>query len=378
MSDNAYLTKSDDKMDFLTFELPENSLMLSRTNSFLQDGNAMFDSDNFKQSFDSTFFDSQTNLENDYSTPNVDYSITHQCTCNCRQNQMQAHDFATALSRQSSANSRSGFRLHKNASEEDARELFLALAPEGSRQIVENIEKCDTQSRSTEDDNHSEKDLAKLTLVETAIEMVEKHQLNIAKFGDLSEFDKHFLANIIYIKNKTKVDVLLSTEEFVSQINSNMGEVKEKRNDDRLRFVYKRAIKHLLSKTSDYTANKLHKMEDFKDPLIQHYFPKHPDLTKELMDTSFASRKKILKLFKISPLFKRDFMEFAQSDLKPLYKRYAAETYHNMHRHLIIRYQKKECDKTSQGILLKTFKRLPWKCADIQSTVDQIALINLL
>ena len=366
-------------MDFLTFELPENNLMLSRANSFLQDGVALFDSsDNMKQSFDSTFFDAQPNSENDYSTPNFDYSIPQQCTCNCRQNQMQAYDFATGLSRQSSNNSRSGFRLHKNASEEDARELFMALAPEGVRQRVENMEKCETQSRSTEADNHSENSQSKPTLVDAAIDMIEKHQLNIAKFGDLSDFDKHYLANIIYIKNKTKVDVSLSTEEFVCQVNANMGEIKEKRNDDRLRFVYKRAIKHLLAKRSDYMANKLHKMEDFKDPLIEYYFPKNQELSKELMDTSFASRKKLLKLFKISPIFKRDFMEFAQVDLKPLYKRYAADTYQNMHKHLVIRYQKKECDKISQDVLLKAFKRLPWSCADIQSTVDQIALINLL
>lgn len=375
---SLYLTKSDIPMDFLSFELPENNLLLSRGNSFQHDGSAFFGSlDNFKHTFDSTFFETQTNSPIDYATTIGDNSTSYQCTCNCRQSMMMNADFVTGLSRQSSTGSRTGFRLHKNATEEEARELYLALAPEGTRQMIENMEKLEVQSRSTEADNSSEKCQNKPSLIDVAIDMVENNQLRISKYGDLSDFDKHFLANILYIKNKTRIDVALSTEEFLSQVNSNMGEVKEKRNDDRLRFVYKRALKHLLAKRSDYMANKLHKMEDFKDPLVEYYFPKHPELAKEVMDTSFASRKKLLKFFKLSSAFKQDFINFANSELKPLYSRYANETYQGMHKHLVLRYQKKECDKTSQDILLKAFKRLPWKRVDIQSTIDQIALLHL-
>lgn len=367
-------------MDFLNFDLNDNLLFLSRSPSLRMD-TSPFQQDSteaLKESFDSTFFNSQTNPTNNYSSSIVDYSTSHQCTCNCRQYQMMTPDFGTMLSLNNSTNSRGGFRLHKDASEEDAKELFLALAPETVRQQADSLDKLEAQSRSTEADNNCQTTCQKPSLVDVAIDMVENHQLTVVKFGDLSEFDKHFLANIIYIKNKVSIDLSLSPEDFVQQVNSNIGEVKEKRIDDRLRFVYKRAIKHLLAKRSNYTVNKLHKMEDFKDPMIKFYFPRNPEITGEIMDTSFASRKKMLKFFKLSPLFKQDFMEFAKSELKPIYDRYARDTYQSMYKRLVVRYKRKNCNKTSNDILLKAFKRLPWRCADIQGIVDQIALLNLL
>lgn len=366
-------------MDFLSLDVPEYGLQLSRVSSF-QYENPTSSAFDFFSGFDSieTTKTSSQNYVVNYSTPIVDYSNSNHCTCNCKSMMHQGTELFTGLSRQSSTGSRSGFRLHKDASEEDARELYMALAPESERQLISILDKAETNSRSTTADSTPQTPPMKPTLSEVAASMVENHHLNVAKYGELSDFDKHYLLNILFIKNKSTVDLSLSSEDFVVAVNQAIGSAKEKRNDDRLRFIYKRAIKYLLAKRSDYTANKLHKMDDFKDPMVQYYFPANPEITAEIMDTSFASKKKILKFFKMSPAFKKDFLEFANSELKTLYNRYSRETYQNMHKHLVLRYQKKECNKVSPDILMKAFKRLPWRCADIQSTIDQITLINLL
>lgn len=275
-----------------------------------------------------------------------------------------------SLSRTESVCSILPFKVHltKREPDREIRELFCSA----SQQDDSLGHDCDAKSSSTAEELTPSKD-GKLTLVDLAIRMIEEHKLKVSDFGPLTGLDRMFLSNIIYIKNNTAVDPELETSEFVTAVNSQLVLLKEKRNDDRLRFIYKRAIKHLLSQCSSYTANKLNRMQDFEQALVQRYFPESPELAKELMDTSFASKKKLQKLFGTSPQFKSDFLGFAKTHIRKYYLKYTQETYSNMFKQLQSMTSRK--DGVNPESLFKSFKRLPWRAADVESTVEQICNI---
>lgn len=264
------------------------------------------------------------------------------------------------------------FKVHltKREPDREIRDLFFAGCNQSDE--LHNLD-CEVKSNSTADDIQPPVKDEKLTLVDLAIRMVEEHHLKVQDFGPLSSLDRLFLSNIMYIKNNKAISPDLETEEFVAEVNRQLTSLKEKRNDDRLRFIYKRAIKHLLSQCSAYTANKLHRMQDFESALVEKYFPGHPELAKELMDTSFASKKKLQRLFGLSPVFKVDFLSFARGHIRKYYGRYTQETYSNMFKQLQVQLARKETVVPES--LFKNFKRLPWRASDVQSTVEQICSI---
>jgi len=215
-----------------------------------------------------------------------------------------------------------------------------------------------------------------LELVHVAIRMVNSQKLSIADYKPLLEpLEKMFLSNILFLKNGAKVSHELETLEFVAKINENLGDSKTKRNDDRLRFVYKRAIKWLLQKCSGYEANKLHRMQDYEVELVNHYFQKNLDIRNELMDTSFASKKKLQKLFRLSPQFKEDFIWFTEYQMESFYTKYTLETYAAMLKILSAKFVKGEV--IPQDFLFKHYKRLPWRADDVKSTVRQISTLGV-
>lgn len=373
------------RMEYLGFDFSEAAIQLFRADSYGCDANYMFNSVDFltltkQDSVDSYLNNTQMSYSKNNSTQTMELPKPLPCHCNCKKEpytsqENQEQNFQLSLTRQNSNSSRGGFRLHKDASEKDVRDLFMTLSPENEKpQYGLDFE---IQSRSTEADFSSHSKPNRTSLAELAMCMLESNRLNTASYGELQLYEKLYIANILYIKNRCKIDPKLDNEEFVHIVNLNLGEAKEKRNDDRLRFIYKRAIKHLLSKTSEYMANKLHKKDNFKGPLVEFYFPNNPEVTEDLMDTSFASRKKLLKFFKMSSIFKHDFLEFATTEIKNHYFKYTKETFEGMNKHLTIRYSKKDCE-LSVDILLKTYKRLPWRSEDVQSTIDQIKILNVL
>ena len=215
-----------------------------------------------------------------------------------------------------------------------------------------------------------------LELIHVAIRMVNDQNLSISDYKSFLEpLEKMFLSNILYLKNGAKVTHELDTVEFVAKVNQSLGDSKTKRNDDRLRFVYKRAIKWLLQKCSGYEANKLHKMRDYEELLTKQYFPHNLTIREELMDTSFASKKKLQKLFKLSPQFKEDFIWFTQYQMESFYTKYTQETYAAMLKILSAKFVKGET--VAHDYLFNHYKRLPWRAADVTSTVRQICTLCL-
>jgi hypothetical protein len=255
------------------------------------------------------------------------------------------------------------FKVHltKREPDNEIRDMFSHM---DSQEF--NFADCEVKSHSTAADSRE----PKTTLVDVAIRMVEEAKLMIADFGEISLEEKTFLASLIFIRTGVEVDPGLESLKFVEAVNASLTSLKDKRNDDRLRFIYKRGIKWLLSRTTDYVANKLHKMHNYEQSFIEAYFPHNLDVSKSVMDTSFASRKKFQQLFDLSAKFKQDFLDFANSCLLADYKNSTHLTYSNMFKDF-----KKMASKGGSVDVkqLKTlYKRLPWKAADVKSTVDQL------
>lgn len=383
MAHNPQQTKGSKKnMDFFDFDIHDGPEVLLRADSVNADSNLWFKSTDSNQKldlFDWSMNNTQISFTKNALSQQQDSYHTHQCQCICRRDtfvlpEPQVVMPTLSLLRQESGPSQGGFRLHKTASQQD----FLNLAkPYGMYQdrMFNGLDQSEVLSRSTEAESSPQVHLSKPTIVDLAIDMIENHKLVVSAYGELDNIDKLYLANIVCIKNRLKIGLELSTAEFVETINSNLGGLKEKRNDDRLRFIYKRAIKYLLGQRSEYTANKLHRMDDFKEPLVSYYFPKNPEVMKDLMDTSFASKKKILKLFGLSTSFKQDFLQFAREEIRPIYLNYTKETYKSMLKLLNLRTSKKDGNSSAE-VLLKTFKRLPWRINDIETTIDQITTLK--
>ncbi len=255
------------------------------------------------------------------------------------------------------------FKVHltKREPDNEIRDMFSHV---DSQEF--NFADCEVKSHSTAAESRD----SKSTLVDVAIRMVEEGRLSIADFGAITHDEKTFLASLVFIRTGIEVEPSLECLMFVEAVNSSLSSLKDKRNDDRLRFIYKRGIKWLLSRTTDYVANKLHKMHDYEQTFIEAYFPDNLDVSKSVMDTSFASRKKFQQLFDLSSKFKQDFLTFANTCLLADYKDSTHSTYANMLKDF------KKLASKGAGVNIKhlksLYKRLPWKAADVKSTVDQL------
>lgn len=256
------------------------------------------------------------------------------------------------------------FKVHltKREPDHDIRGLFLYESPQDL-----SYHDCEVRSHSTAAESKDSKALS--TLIEVSIRMVEEGKLTKADYGSFSQNDKLFISSLVYIKTNKEVGIDQEELQFIERINEALIMVKEKRNDDRLRFIYKRGIKHLLAKNSEYVANKLHKMQDYRSYFIEAYFKDCQDISDSVMDTSYASRKKLQQLFNVSSKFKTDFIQYADNHIMSEYQEYIQNTYNSMYKEF-----RKMVKKNIQDVkyLKSSFKRLPWISKDVLSTIHQL------
>lgn len=265
------------------------------------------------------------------------------------------------------------FKVHLTQSvpDEHIRELFFI--PQDLNGSSD--QGCEVRSNSTADEHSEDESKKKMTIVQVAINMINNNRLSLLGYAqELSGLDKSYLSNILFLKNKSIIGTELATEKFVERVNSSLGEQKEKRNDDKLRFIYKRAIKYLLEQCSDYEPNKLHRMQNYEQQFTKKYYKDAQDeLCKDLMDTTFASKKKLQRLFMLSESFKRDFMDFTRNQIEKYYSQYTLETYSQMFREVWAKYDGEHA--LSYDFLIQSYKRLPWRASDVAMTVQQIQKI---
>lgn len=236
------------------------------------------------------------------------------------------------------------------------------------------------------------------SLSQLAVQLVEENRLSPgAPKAGLSEFEKLFVSNLVYIMSSRSVAPELDSDAFVREVNSSLRHTRPKRKDAQLRFVYKRAVKILMSKVTGYIANKTYQMHNFASDFLRYYFPalsKEAD-REDVMDTSYASKKKYLRLFALSPLFKQDFLGYALPLLQKKYAQYSLATYDKMARYLRVAIEdsdakartalsrpvKSEVSASAassekqdprQQILFKRFKRVPWSIKELDEAVDMV------
>jgi hypothetical protein len=215
----------------------------------------------------------------------------------------------------------------------------------------------------------------KLDIIKLVMRMGEENLLRLTNFnGEFGRVEKLFISNLIYIKRGVGVDITLETEIFVDNVNKELKKAKEKRKDDRLRFIYKRAIKLMLSKCTKYLASKSFKMEDFTDEFIKHYFGKKNNHNQDVLDTSYASCKKLKQYFLQSHSFKKDFVEHALDQIFTEYVAYSIDIHSKMHKLLV---EQAGNEAHSERLLFQKFKRIPWSSKDIQVSMQMIRdLVN--
>lgn len=209
-------------------------------------------------------------------------------------------------------------------------------------------------------------------IIQRVITMIEDSRLvllesSLASFGLI---ERLFVANVVYLRSGVQLPTSQTAEEFVQGVNEALQTNKGKRKDDRLRFIYKRGVKVLLARVSNYQANKTHRMEDYSDQFMRHYFASCPSLTSEALNTSFASSKKLTKLFRASPLFKQDFISHALNDTVDYYSKYSLGMYVKMHEYFLK--QVVGSGNCSHDCLQLKFKRIPWSSKDLKLAIDLI------
>lgn len=212
-------------------------------------------------------------------------------------------------------------------------------------------------------------------IITTAYSMIENCKLDIKPLkGKLSFEDKVYISNILNVLlPKVYINPDLPDDKYVTEINENLkdSQPEEKRNDDKMRWVFKRAIRYFLCTYTDYEPNKLHRREDNMDTLTARFFPKNKEMEKELLNSSFASKKKLTKMFELSPIFKKEFLEFTNVKLTELYKTEVIEHFEKM-RTLVNEILENEPNAWKSGFLKNHHKRLYWRNEDVVKTIEQI------
>lgn len=234
----------------------------------------------------------------------------------------------------------------------------------------------DGVSNSTADSKPLQGQLGKLNLIQLVTRMGNENALNITDYnGVFGLEEKTLIANLIFIKcPKSEIAPTLDTENFIKQVNKVLRDKKDKRKDDQLRFVYKKAIRNMLSNATEYAPSKSAKMEDYTDRFLKFYFPEKTDRNKDVLDTSYASVKRIKTYFHDSPMFKQHFLDTCLKVVVKEYVRYTEETYTKMHEVMTEHMRASTDDQKYRVDVLRTrYKRIPWSCLDI---IDSINLIK--
>ena len=265
----------------------------------------------------------------------------------------------------------------------------------------EDLTSLDEESEDCSSAPHVSEEVIQLS--QLASQIVEENRLSVNKSKhELGDFEKLLISNLVYIINKSRVSTCLERDEFAKAVNSALCRRGQKRKDAQLRFVYKRAIKILMSKVTGYIANKTYHMEAFAEDFVRYYFPALPKAEdycsagskEEVMDTSFASKRKILRLFALSPVFKKDFLDYALPELRSRYTKYISTTYCKMIKCLKAanrgslgkaqvslnkpvkaadRPEGPEAKKVEKNdILFKRFKRVPWSAAELEVSIQMV------
>ena len=277
---------------------------------------------------------------------------------------------------------KSSVLLVKSDSGDNRAEIFFGSKKFGGQNEMNNWEKG---YPTTESDYLPEKKpntISPMQVAEITYNTIERKKLDMQdiKFFDL--FQKAFLSNIlcIFAKGKTYIDPNQSCQEFARKATELLRAhdlkatdsqesrgSKVTRKDNTLRWIYKHFICYLLEDETTYTSDKNHRREDYTGFLVKNYFKNDQSFKSDLDRTEFASKRKLLKLFKASPKFKEKFEIFVEHHLRREVKKDGIHKYELIYHETMKRLE--DSSKLTRSQVLSTARRLHDLEADVEAAI---------
>lgn len=203
--------------------------------------------------------------------------------------------------------------------------------------------------------------------------MVENNELIVPLNRKLDFTEKVYFSNLLNLRHQHRIiDPHLEQSEFIAEINSNLGYPTERRCDEEFRWVFKRVIKHLLRKFTEYQPVKSYRRDKYMGQISQRFFSNNPNMAEDLLSSNFASRKKVKMLFEQSATFKEEFLWYVNNRLESEYRSELTRKYETLFDTVIAELGKSPQVKT-ENILRQFRKRLDWTVAD---ATDAKNLVN--
>lgn len=202
-----------------------------------------------------------------------------------------------------------------------------------------------------------------------AYRMLHNNKLEVPLNISLSLKDKLYLANIVSVRNPD-ADILpqLETDSFIEAVNEQMCSSPNRRNDDKLRWLFKRTLRYFLCKYTNYLPNRSCKREIFMPILLKRFFPNNPEFESELLNSTFASKRKLRRIFSISPLFKQELIDYVENDLEIQCDRELKKRFVDLYQ-IIETFLDQNPDVLSTKIFIQLKKRIDWNRNDVKEAI---------
>ena len=248
------------------------------------------------------------------------------------------------------------------------RALKTAIVPEG--EIKEEV---------TESSSGTSEATEAPPIVIVARDMVENAVLPKPIFSVLTRKERFFLFCVLsMIDNSSVIDHKLPEEDLLKEVNDRLDLLNKqhKRKDDRLRWFYKRFIRFLLLKHTGYRPTKQYRACEFNSTIVNIFFKSAARIPENICNTTFASKKRLLTMFRNSPEFTQAAASFIENDLM---KDHLEES-----NYLFNRLFKVFHDHYHDGIALvhlakrfypEEYLRLPWRTGEVVETIKLLQTI---
>ena len=203
--------------------------------------------------------------------------------------------------------------------------------------------------------------------------MVEHATMPKALFVQLPKKDKYFVYCVLSIIDDSQLinpelpldDVLTSINERLFQLNN-----LNKRKDDRLRWFYKRFIRFLLIKHTDYKPTKQYRGQDYNQIISEIYFGREGKAPADICNTTYASKKRLLTLFQASKLFAQAAAAFIRNELMGEHLTESSYLYGRIHKIFDANYTPQaDLHSLTRRFSNEEYLRLPWRNWEVVETV---------
>lgn len=218
-----------------------------------------------------------------------------------------------------------------------------------------------------------QKTLYKYKAPEVGYWMLENDRLSFPDGYVPNLTEKVYLANLAILRNpKITLDKNLAAKEFITTLNTILAPNQPKSTEEALRWLYKNTLRYLLIKYTNYKKQPHLKTEACIKILQERFFPGKPRYASLLKSSVPPRKNKFTTLFKASPTFKHEYMEYVNTMAEHDQYDYNIERYRDMFT-LVAGAMKKNPQMLDRPILHHNNKRL---CITAKEVRDIVKLMN--